>query len=62
MKKQNLFRQRGPELTAGCIFLLCVLLVLCIHRNPGFTKFANGVPPYAILQPESWNVLRFSRK
>ena len=53
MKKRKLFKQRGAELTAGFIFLLCVLLVLCIHRNPGFTKFANGVPPYAILQPES---------
>ena len=30
-----------------------MLLVLLIHRNPGFDRYANGVTPFTILQPDT---------
>ena len=53
MKNSAFFRRHAAELAAGLIALLCLLLVLLIHRDPGFTNYANGVTPFTILQPES---------
>ena len=53
MRIRVFFRRRAAELAAGLTALLCLLLVLLIHRNPGFNRYANGVTPFTILQPES---------
>ena len=53
MKGFKLFKAHGADLAAGLTALLCLLLVLLIHRDPGFTNYANGVTPFTILQPES---------
>ena len=53
MKSRAFFRRHAAELAAGLIALLCLLLVLLIHRDPGFTNYANGVTPFTVLQPES---------
>ncbi|MBQ3704120.1 MAG: histidine kinase [Oscillospiraceae bacterium] len=53
MRIRVFFRRRAAELTAGLTALICLLLVLLIHRDPGFNRYANGVTPFTILQPES---------
>ena len=53
MRIRGFFRRRAAELAAGLTALICLLLVLLIHRDPGFNRFANGVTPFTILQPES---------
>ena len=53
MRIRVFFRRRAAELAAGLTALLCLLLVLLIHRNPGFNRYANGVTPFTILQPDA---------
>lgn len=53
MRIRGFFRRRAAELAAGLTALICLLLVLLIHRDPGFNRYANGVTPFTILQPES---------
>ena len=53
MRIRVFFRRRAAELAAGLTALICLLLVLLIHRDPGFNRYANGVTPFTILQPES---------
>ncbi len=53
MRIRVFLRRRAAELAAGLTALICLLLVLLIHRDPGFNRYANGVTPFTILQPES---------
>ena len=41
------------EITVLSVFLLCMLLVLLVHRDPGYERYANAVTPFFILQPDS---------
>ena len=41
------------ELAAALTAALCILLVVLIHVNPGFDRYANAVTPFFILQPDS---------
>ena len=43
----------AAELPAAALLLLCVLLSVLIHRNPGFTRYANAVPPFSAPKPDS---------
>lgn len=52
--KMAAFRRSLPaELAAAAVFLLCVLLVVLIHLNPGSERYANAVNPFFLLQPDS---------
>ena len=46
-------RTYTAEIAVAAAALLCVLLVAMIHSNPGFTKYANAVTPFFMLQPDS---------
>ena len=46
-------RTYTAEIAVAAAELLCVLLVAMIHSNPGFTKYANAVTPFFMLQPDS---------
>ena len=52
--KKTVSRGSWPaEAAAALTAVLCVLMVVLIHWNPGFTKYANAVTPFFILQPEA---------
>ena len=53
MKRRAFFSGRAAGIATATVAALCALLVALIHANPGFTKYAGGVTPFFILQPES---------
>ena len=53
MKRPLGKREFLPEAAAALAAVLCILLVVLIHWNPGFTRYANAVTPFFILQPDS---------
>ncbi len=53
MKKRLFFNEYRAALVTASVFLLCVLLVVLIHVNPGFVRHADAVTPFFILQPDS---------
>ena len=56
MKKETLGKSLPNDLAAAAVFLLCVLLVVLIHLNPGSERYANAVNPFFLLQPDSVEV------
>ncbi len=53
MKKETLKKNLPAELAAAAVLLLCILLVLLIHLDPGSQRYANVVNPFFLLQPDS---------
>jgi len=46
-------RTYTAEIAVAAAALLCILLVVLIHLNPGFDRYANAVTPFFMLQPDS---------
>ena len=53
MKKEPIKKNLPSELVAIAVFVLCILIVVLIHLNPGSRRYANAVNPFFILQPDS---------
>jgi len=53
MKKTPLKTTLPATLAIVAVFALCFLLVVLIHLDPGFERYANAVNPFFILQPDS---------
>ena len=53
MKKRPFQNENYTAFAAILLFLLCVLLVVLIHVNPGFKRHADAITPFFILQPDS---------
>ena len=51
--KKSFFIRHSAEAVVAVTTLLCILLVAMIHWNPGFTRYANAVTPFFVLQPDS---------
>ncbi len=52
--KKRLFRNEScAALITASVLLICILLVVLIHRNPGFVRHADALTPFFILQPDS---------
>ena len=42
-----------PEIVVGLCALLCILVAVLIHTDPGFERYSSAATPFFILQPES---------
>ncbi len=46
-------RKYLPEIAAGVCALLCILVAVLAHADPGFQRYESSAAPFFILQPDS---------
>ena len=50
--KMNRLKSHLPEIFIFFLTLLCALVILLIHKNPGFNRYAVAASPFYMLEPD----------